>query len=182
MYVKLEEGMPSQRPTPLSPSFSLFPLFPLLPLLLQHNAIHGSPTGVHVQAVVDVSKRYLPFTSTAYDHPKVLLHVADGIEFLRRVCAQSDGDGVAKEEKFDVIITDSSDPVGMSSFHVLSGRIPINRIKFRAKFFSDFSTFLEILAIRFRSATSLSRFGFEFWANFFLLIGCHINCLIGLCN
>lgn len=51
--------------------------------------------------VIDVSKKYLPHMACGFDHPKVKVHVGDGFQYLRD-----------NEVSFDVIITDSSDPVG----------------------------------------------------------------------
>ena len=51
--------------------------------------------------VVDVSKKYLPQLAQGFNDPKLNLHIGDGFEFMRK-----------NEEGFDVIITDSSDPVG----------------------------------------------------------------------
>ncbi|KAK0175765.1 hypothetical protein PV327_009491 [Microctonus hyperodae] len=51
--------------------------------------------------VLNVARTYLPFMAQGLDHPKVTLHVGDGFEFMKKHCGQ-----------FDVIITDSSDPVG----------------------------------------------------------------------
>lgn len=51
--------------------------------------------------VIDVSKKYLPFMAVGFDSPKLTLHVGDGFEFLKN-----------HRQEFDVIITDSSDPVG----------------------------------------------------------------------
>jgi len=53
------------------------------------------------EAVVDVSKRFLPFMSGAFDSPKLKLLFEDGYEFVKR-----------HQNQFDVIITDSSDPKG----------------------------------------------------------------------
>ncbi|KAJ2718274.1 putrescine aminopropyltransferase [Coemansia sp. Benny D115] len=53
------------------------------------------------EAVIRLSKKYLPGTSISYEDPKVSVHIGDGFEFLQN-----------KKEYFDVIITDSSDPVG----------------------------------------------------------------------
>lgn len=53
------------------------------------------------EAVVDVSKRFLPFMSEAFQNPKLKLLFEDGYEFVKR-----------HKEEFDVIITDSSDPKG----------------------------------------------------------------------
>ena len=43
----------------------------------------------------------LPGLARGFDHPKVKVVIGDGFEFLR-----------GHEDEFDVIITDSSDPVG----------------------------------------------------------------------
>jgi len=51
--------------------------------------------------VIEVSKEYLPFMASGFESPKLVLHVGDGFEFM----------GKHKNE-FDVIITDSSDPIG----------------------------------------------------------------------
>lgn len=53
--------------------------------------------------VVDVSKKYLPFMACGFDSPKVHLTIGDGFEFMKN-----------HREEFDVIITDSSDPIGKS--------------------------------------------------------------------
>lgn len=53
------------------------------------------------QAVVRVSKKYLPGMSIGFQHPNVKVHIGDGFEFLRN-----------RKNEFDVIITDSSDPEG----------------------------------------------------------------------
>ena len=54
-----------------------------------------------LQRVIEVSKKYLPFMSTGFSDPRVKVHIEDGSEFL---CQNKD--------RFDVIITDSSDPIG----------------------------------------------------------------------
>ncbi|ODQ65631.1 spermine synthase [Nadsonia fulvescens var. elongata DSM 6958] len=53
------------------------------------------------QSVIDVSKKYLPEMARGFDHPKVKLNIGDGFEYLKN-----------STNKFDVIITDSSDPEG----------------------------------------------------------------------
>jgi len=53
------------------------------------------------ERVVEVSKKYLPFMAKGLDNPKVTLFIGDGFEFIK-----------SHPEEFDVIITDSSDPVG----------------------------------------------------------------------
>lgn len=51
--------------------------------------------------VVEVSKKFLPFMSSGFESPKINLAIGDGFEFMKN-----------HKEEFDVIITDSSDPVG----------------------------------------------------------------------
>jgi len=51
--------------------------------------------------VVDLSKKFLPQTACAFDHPNLELHIDDGVRFLAET-----------EEKFDVILVDSTDPIG----------------------------------------------------------------------
>jgi len=53
------------------------------------------------EAVIRLSKEYLPHMSVSYKHPKVKVHVGDGFKFLDDY-----------KNEFDVIITDSSDPEG----------------------------------------------------------------------
>ena len=54
-----------------------------------------------LQRVIEVSKKYLPFMAKGFESPKLHVHVGDGFQFVKEHQAQ-----------FDVIITDSSDPVG----------------------------------------------------------------------
>ncbi|CAH4037652.1 unnamed protein product [Pieris brassicae] len=51
--------------------------------------------------VIEVSKKYLPFMAVGFESKKLKLHVGDGFEFMKN-----------HSQEFDVIITDSSDPVG----------------------------------------------------------------------
>jgi len=53
------------------------------------------------EAVIRVSKKYLPGMSIGFQHPAVKTHIGDGFKFL-----------ADKKNEFDVIITDSSDPEG----------------------------------------------------------------------
>ncbi|KAI0997517.1 Spermidine synthase [Podosphaera aphanis] len=53
------------------------------------------------EAVIRLSKQYLPGMSVSFQHPKVKVHVGDGFKFLNDY-----------KNAFDVIITDSSDPEG----------------------------------------------------------------------
>jgi spermidine synthase len=53
------------------------------------------------EAVIRLSKKYLPGMSIGFQHPSVSVHVGDGFQFLKE-----------RINEFDVIITDSSDPDG----------------------------------------------------------------------
>ncbi|KAI8929448.1 S-adenosyl-L-methionine-dependent methyltransferase, partial [Entophlyctis helioformis] len=53
------------------------------------------------EAVIKVSKQFLPAMAAGFQHPKVNVHVGDGFEYLKN-----------HPGSYDVIITDSSDPVG----------------------------------------------------------------------
>ena len=53
------------------------------------------------EAVIRLSKKYLPGMSIGYQHPAVTTHIGDGFKFLEE-----------RKGEFDVIITDSSDPEG----------------------------------------------------------------------
>jgi spermidine synthase len=48
-----------------------------------------------------VSKLYLPNMAKGFDSEKLTLYIGDGLEYLRN-----------NKDKFDIIITDSSDPKG----------------------------------------------------------------------
>ncbi|PVU90755.1 hypothetical protein BB559_003642 [Furculomyces boomerangus] len=53
------------------------------------------------EAVIRLSKKYLPGMAVGFAHPKAKVIVGDGFEFMKN-----------RKNQFDVIITDSSDPVG----------------------------------------------------------------------
>ena len=53
--------------------------------------------------MIEVSKKFLPSLSIGFEDPRVEVHIEDGVEFMKR-----------HRNKFDVIITDSSDPIGTS--------------------------------------------------------------------
>lgn len=59
-------------------------------------------TQVEIDArVVELSKKYLPKMSKSFESPKLNLQICDGFEYLKQ-----------HTDEFDVIITDSSDPIG----------------------------------------------------------------------
>ena len=53
------------------------------------------------EQVVNVCKEYLPQTACAFDDPRLTLYIEDGLKFVRR-----------KENEYDLIIVDSTDPCG----------------------------------------------------------------------
>ncbi|XP_012251763.2 spermidine synthase [Athalia rosae] len=53
------------------------------------------------ESVLSAARKYLPFMAVGLDNPKVKLYVGDGFQFMKN-----------HKNEFDVIITDSSDPIG----------------------------------------------------------------------
>lgn len=53
--------------------------------------------------VIRFSKEHLPFVACGFDSPKALLHIGDGVQYIRE-----------HRQSFDVIIIDSTDPVGFA--------------------------------------------------------------------
>ncbi|CAH1276447.1 unnamed protein product [Diabrotica balteata] len=53
------------------------------------------------EKVVNASKKHLPFMAKGFDSPKLTLKICDGFEYMKN-----------HKNEFDVIITDSSDPIG----------------------------------------------------------------------
>jgi spermidine synthase len=76
--------------------------------VLREVARHPSVTEMVIceldKDVIEVSKKYLPTLAVGYDDPRVTVKVMDGAKFM-----------AANQDSFDVIITDSSDPVGPAS-------------------------------------------------------------------
>ncbi len=69
--------------------------------VLKHSSVE-KVTMVEIDGmVVEVSKKFIPQTSSQLDHPKVTLHIEDGVKFMKE-----------SREFFDVIIVDSSEPIG----------------------------------------------------------------------
>merc|ERR1712035_217993 len=56
--------------------------------------------------VINVSKKFLPGMAKGFYSPKLVLHIGDGFEFMKK-----------NQDAFDIIITDSSDPVGKCHFY-----------------------------------------------------------------
>jgi len=74
----------------------------LLREICQHQSVEHITMVEIDQAVVDMAKAYLPKHSNgAFDDPRLNLVIADGMDFVRET-----------ENRFDVIISDSTDPIG----------------------------------------------------------------------
>ncbi|KAM7199205.1 Spermidine/spermine synthase [Naviculisporaceae sp. PSN 640] len=69
--------------------------------VVKHDCVEEATLCDIDEAVIRLSKIYLPEMSASYNHPKVKVHVGDGFKFLDDY-----------KNTFDVIITDSSDPEG----------------------------------------------------------------------
>jgi len=69
--------------------------------VLRHSSVEKC-TMVEIDGmVVEACREHIPQTSKDLDHPKMNLIIGDGVEFVRNT-----------DEKFDVIIVDSTDPIG----------------------------------------------------------------------
>ena len=69
--------------------------------VLRHAGVEKC-TMVEIDAmVVDACREFIPQTSKDLDHEKMQLIIGDGVEFVKQT-----------KEKFDVIIVDSTDPIG----------------------------------------------------------------------
>ena len=52
--------------------------------------------------VVEACRKHLPQTASQLNHPKMDLHIQDGVEFLKK----------EKDHQYDIILIDSTDPIG----------------------------------------------------------------------
>ncbi|NVJ65189.1 MAG: polyamine aminopropyltransferase [Gammaproteobacteria bacterium] len=69
--------------------------------VLRHESVEKC-TMVEIDGmVVEACRQHIPQTSKDLDHPKMNLIIGDGVEFVKNT-----------QEKFDVIIVDSTDPIG----------------------------------------------------------------------
>ncbi len=69
--------------------------------LVKHDCLQRAVQVEIDREVVEVCREYLPSIASAFDHPKVELVIEDAIRYIKGV-----------EERFDVVIVDSTDPVG----------------------------------------------------------------------
>ncbi|ANZ77870.1 BA75_04676T0 [Komagataella pastoris] len=87
--------------------------------VVKHPSVESATLVEIDSTIIDLSRKYLPSMSSALDHPKVKICIQDGFKFLEEA-----------SEKFDVIITDSSDPEGPAEaffqenyFHLLKSAL-----------------------------------------------------------
>lgn len=88
--------------------------------VLRHSCVELCDMVEIDEAVVEACKKHLPQTSAALDNKKLNLHIKDGIKFIK-TCKQI----------YDVILVDSTDPVGAAS--------PLFNSDFYSKVFSCLS-------------------------------------------
>ncbi|EFA78830.1 spermidine synthase [Heterostelium album PN500] len=69
--------------------------------VVKHDCVESVTLCEIDKGVIEASRRFLPKMAVGFDHPKVNLFIGDGLEFMRK-----------HKGEFDVIITDSSDPIG----------------------------------------------------------------------
>uniref|UniRef100_A0A5S6QB74 PABS domain-containing protein n=1 Tax=Trichuris muris TaxID=70415 RepID=A0A5S6QB74_TRIMR len=69
--------------------------------VLKHSTVETVVVVEIDKEVVDACATFFPNMAASFKDPRVQVHYCDGLEFLKH-----------KKEKFDVIITDSTDPVG----------------------------------------------------------------------
>ncbi|KAK9472397.1 Spermidine/spermine synthase [Dipodascopsis tothii] len=69
--------------------------------IVKHDCVEEAVLCDIDEAVIRVSKKYLPSLAVGLEHPKAKVYVEDGFKFLAQY-----------KNHFDVIITDSSDPEG----------------------------------------------------------------------
>jgi spermidine synthase len=74
--------------------------------VLRELSRHASLEEIHIAEidgmVIDVSKKHFPGMAVGFADPRVSVHVCDGIKFVQE----------AAEGTYDLIVVDSSDPVG----------------------------------------------------------------------
>ena len=89
--------------------------------VLKHKSIEKC-TMVEIDGdVVEACKKFIPQTASELTHPKVNLLIEDGVDFMKN-----------SQEKYDVILIDSSDPIGPAT--------PL----FNVNFYRDVASRLEI--------------------------------------
>lgn len=71
--------------------------------VLKHQQVKNVDLVEIDQRVVEVSRQFFPQVAGSFDDPRAHLHIADGFDFVK-----------TSDRAYDVIIVDSSDPIGPS--------------------------------------------------------------------
>jgi spermidine synthase len=71
--------------------------------IVKHNDVRRAVLCEIDPAVIEYSKKFLPFTACGFDSSRVHVHIGDGIQYVADHPAS-----------FDVVIVDSTDPVGIA--------------------------------------------------------------------
>lgn len=74
--------------------------------VVKHDCVESATLVEIDETVITLAKKYLPNMASAFTHNKVNVKLCDGFKYLKEI-----GD-LDESEKYDVIITDSSDPEG----------------------------------------------------------------------
>src|SRR5690606_14533578 len=69
--------------------------------VLRHPSVEKCTLVEIDEVVVEACRKFIPKTGKIFDHPKMELHIDDGVKFVQQT-----------DQKFDVIMIDSTDPVG----------------------------------------------------------------------
>jgi spermidine synthase len=70
--------------------------------VLQHDCVQEAVLCEIDGEVVEAARKYLPFVATGLNHPRAKVHIGDGVDFVRK----------SPDASFDVVIVDSTDPIG----------------------------------------------------------------------
>jgi len=69
--------------------------------ILKHDSVNEVDVCEIDEKVIEISKRHFPYLANSFDDPKVKIYCEDGNEFVQ-----------AHKNEYDIIIVDSSDPIG----------------------------------------------------------------------
>jgi spermidine synthase len=111
--------------------------------VVKHNEVREAVLCEIDPQVIEYSKKFLPFTACGFDSHKVKMNVGDGVQYMRE-----------NPGAFDVIIVDSTDPIGISEG------------LFRAPFYRDCRCALDAGGIFVQQAES-PFFDFDNWIRIF---------------
>ncbi|MCA2960003.1 MAG: polyamine aminopropyltransferase [Silvanigrellales bacterium] len=70
--------------------------------VLRHDSVQEAVLCEIDGEVVEAARKYLPFVATGLNHPRAKIHIGDGVDFVKKSDAGS----------FDLVIVDSTDPIG----------------------------------------------------------------------